>query len=169
MPCATRVVMPYARIGMPHTGSIGLGRSPPRLPSRVERPAHRIMARMYANDTVTRCAWGRWTVPSSRRRRRCCASPARSIVRTSSPTRNCSARDRPRPRAREAGQPRLRALDQPGNYLAPGIDERNTEAIAWLEKRGWRRDGEPRTNVAIAVRANPRVTPARAEDAAEAV
>jgi len=70
--------------------------------------------------------------------------------------------------ARAAGQPRLRALDQPGNYLAPGIDERNTDAIAWLEKRGWRRDGEPRTNVAIAVRDNPRVTPARAEDAAEA-
>ncbi|MEP6863235.1 MAG: GNAT family N-acetyltransferase [Deltaproteobacteria bacterium] len=65
--------------------------------------------------------------------------------------------------AREAGQPRLRALDQPGNYLAPGIDERNGETIAWLEKRGWRRDGEPRTNVVIAVRDNPRVTAERAE------
>ncbi|HJT97785.1 MAG TPA: GNAT family N-acetyltransferase, partial [Rhodanobacteraceae bacterium] len=68
--------------------------------------------------------------------------------------------------AREAGQPRLRALDQPGNYLAPGIDERNVDTIAWLEKRGWRRDGEPRTNVLIAVRDNPRVTQARADDAA---
>jgi len=70
--------------------------------------------------------------------------------------------------ARDAGQPRLRALDQPGNYLAPGIDERNVDTIEWLEKRGWRRDGEPRTNVLIAVRGNPRVTPERAEAAADA-
>src|SRR5262249_18590992 len=62
--------------------------------------------------------------------------------------------------------PRLRALDQPGNYLAPGIDERNHEAIAWLGKRGWRRDGDARTNVLIAVRDNPRVTPARAAELA---
>ena len=69
----------------------------------------------------------------------------------------------------EAGdQPRLRTLDQPGNYLAPGIDERNTHAIAWLEKRGWRRDGEPRTNVLIDVRGNPRVSEARARELATA-
>ena len=69
----------------------------------------------------------------------------------------------------EAGdQPRLRALDQPGNYLAPGIDERNTVAIAWLEKRGWRRDGEVRTNVLIDVRGNPRVSDARATELAVA-
>src|SRR5450432_4904651 len=54
--------------------------------------------------------------------------------------------------ARTGGATRLRALDQPGNYLAPGIDERNTQTIAWLEKRGWRRDGDPRSNVLIAVR-----------------
>lgn len=72
--------------------------------------------------------------------------------------------------ARANGVTRLRALDQPGNYLAPGIDERNTETIAWLEKRGWRRDGEPRCNVLIAVRDNPRVSAARAgELAAKAV
>ena len=70
--------------------------------------------------------------------------------------------------ARDAGQPRLRALDQPGNYLAPGIDERNVETLAWLEKRGWRRDGEPRTNVLIAVRDNPRVTVERADALAAA-
>jgi GNAT superfamily N-acetyltransferase len=69
--------------------------------------------------------------------------------------------------ARKAGQPRLRALDQPGNYLAPGIDERNVDTISWLEKRGWRRDGEPRTNVLIAVRDNPRVTVERAQTLAE--
>src|SRR6185312_5412943 len=62
--------------------------------------------------------------------------------------------------ARDAGEHRLRALDQPGNYLAPGIDERNHDAIAWLAKRGWRRDGDARCNVRIAVRGNPRVSEA---------
>jgi mycothiol synthase len=66
--------------------------------------------------------------------------------------------------ARASGEHRLRALDQPGNYLAPGIDERNADAITWLAKRGWRRDGDARTNVLIAVRDNPRVTAARAAD-----
>jgi mycothiol synthase len=70
--------------------------------------------------------------------------------------------------AREGGEPRLRALDQPGNYLAPGIDERNADAIAWLAKRGWHRDGDARCNVLIDVRANPRVTQARADELAEA-
>jgi mycothiol synthase len=71
--------------------------------------------------------------------------------------------------ARDAGEKRLRALDQPGNYLAPGIDERNTATIEWLEKRGWRRDGDPRSNVLIAVRDNPRVSIARADSLAAAV
>jgi GNAT superfamily N-acetyltransferase len=61
-----------------------------------------------------------------------------------------------------------RTLDQPGNYLAPGIDVRNTETIAWLERRGWRRDGDPRTNVLIQVRDNPRVTAERARELAAA-
>jgi GNAT superfamily N-acetyltransferase len=69
--------------------------------------------------------------------------------------------------ARDAGERRLRTLDQPGNYLAPGIDERNTETIAWLERRGWRRlAGEPRVNVLIDVRDNPRVSAARAAELA---
>ena len=68
--------------------------------------------------------------------------------------------------ARDAGEPRLRALDQPGNYLAPGIDERNAETIHWLAKRGWRRDGDARCNVRIAVRGNPRVTEDRAAELA---
>ncbi len=68
--------------------------------------------------------------------------------------------------ARAAGEVRLRALDQPGNYLAPGIDARNLDAIAWLEKRGWLREAEPRANVQIAVRDNPRVTAARADELA---
>jgi mycothiol synthase len=66
--------------------------------------------------------------------------------------------------AREAGETRLRTLDEPGNYLAPGIDARNTHAIAWLERRGWSRAGDPRMNVLIDVRSNPRVTAARAAE-----
>jgi GNAT superfamily N-acetyltransferase len=70
--------------------------------------------------------------------------------------------------ARDAGARRLRTLDQPGNYLAPGIDERNTAAIAWLERRGLRRPAgaEPRVNLLIDVRNNPRVSPARAGELA---
>jgi GNAT superfamily N-acetyltransferase len=60
--------------------------------------------------------------------------------------------------ARATGETQLRALDQPGNYLAPGIDERNTYAIGWLERRGWTRQAEPRTNVLVAVRDNPKVS-----------
>ncbi len=63
--------------------------------------------------------------------------------------------------ARAEGMRKLSALDQPGNYLAPGIDERNGDAIAWLEKRGWQRSGEPRMNVLINVRNNPRVSAER--------
>lgn len=70
--------------------------------------------------------------------------------------------------ARAAGAAVLRTLDEPGNYLAPGIDERNADAIAWLERRGWRRQGEPRCNVLIDVRANPRVSAARAAELARA-
>ncbi len=68
--------------------------------------------------------------------------------------------------ARDAGDPSLRTLDQPGNYLAPGIDDRNTYAIGWLERRGWERHGEPRVNVLIDVRTNPRVSQARCDELA---
>lgn len=70
--------------------------------------------------------------------------------------------------ARDAGDTVLRTLDQPGNYLAPGIDDRNTYAIGWLERRGWARHGEPRVNVLIDVRTNPRVSAARADELAAA-
>jgi mycothiol synthase len=70
--------------------------------------------------------------------------------------------------ARTAAQSRLSALDQPGNYLAPGIDERNIETIGWLERRGWQRAGEPRLNALVDVRGNPRVSAARAEELAAA-
>jgi hypothetical protein len=65
-----------------------------------------------------------------------------------------------------AGETRLRTLDQPGNYLAPGLDERNVETIGWLERRGWRIAGEPRVNVLIDVRGNTRVSAARADELA---
>ncbi|MBC7975156.1 MAG: GNAT family N-acetyltransferase, partial [Myxococcales bacterium] len=64
---------------------------------------------------------------------------------------------------REGGASTLRTLDQPGNYLAPGVDERNVEAIGWLERRGWQRHGELRSNVRIDVRGNARVSVERAE------
>jgi mycothiol synthase len=70
--------------------------------------------------------------------------------------------------ARAAGQTVLRTLDQPGNYLAPGIDERDGETIAWLERRGWRRHAELRSNALIDVHDNPRVSAARAAELAEA-
>jgi GNAT superfamily N-acetyltransferase len=70
--------------------------------------------------------------------------------------------------ARADGVTTLRTLDEPGNYLAPGIDVRNTAAIGWLERRGWQRHPEPRVNVSIDVRDNPRVSAARAADLAAA-
>ena len=30
-----------------------------------------------------------------------------------------------------------RVMDQPGNYLSPGVDARDTESIAWLERRDY--------------------------------
>jgi GNAT superfamily N-acetyltransferase len=69
--------------------------------------------------------------------------------------------------ARDAGEPRLRALDQPGNYLAPGVDERNADAIAWLVRRGWQRGADVRENLLLDVRGNPRVSADAAAAAAE--
>jgi GNAT superfamily N-acetyltransferase len=58
-----------------------------------------------------------------------------------------------------------RTLDQPGNYLAPGIDARNRTAVEWLERRGYRRLAE-NTSLLIDVTSNPRVSRARAEELA---
>jgi mycothiol synthase len=69
--------------------------------------------------------------------------------------------------ARDAGEPKLRALDQPGNYLSPGIDERNSYVLGWLERRGWARHADPRTNVLIAVRDNSKVSASRTAELAE--
>ncbi|HKA88819.1 MAG TPA: GNAT family N-acetyltransferase [Haliangiales bacterium] len=52
---------------------------------------------------------------------------------------------------------RLRTCDQPGNYLAPGIDARDEETIGWLERRGYRHAGE-NENLAVPLLGNPRVS-----------
>ncbi len=60
--------------------------------------------------------------------------------------------------ARAGGHAKLGVLDQPGNYLAPGVDGRNVDACAWLERRGFVRAAELRSNVLVDVRTNPRVS-----------
>lgn len=60
-----------------------------------------------------------------------------------------------------AGHRRVRVMDQPGNYLAPGIDMRDIDTIAWLERRGYERRGTT-CNLLVDVSTNPRVSPARA-------
>jgi GNAT superfamily N-acetyltransferase len=60
---------------------------------------------------------------------------------------------------RGRGSTRIRTLDQPGNYLAPGIDERNLDSIQWLNKRGYSPIGTS-CNLIVDVAANSRVTSA---------
>jgi GNAT superfamily N-acetyltransferase len=48
-------------------------------------------------------------------------------------------------------------MDQPGNYLSPGIDNRNTETIAWLERREFSKSGKA-CNLIIDLAANERVS-----------
>jgi mycothiol synthase len=63
--------------------------------------------------------------------------------------------------AKQAGHPRIWALGQAGNYLAPGIDSRDQVTVAWLRKRGWNELSDIRTNLLVSVRDNPLVTAAR--------
>ncbi|MBL4634432.1 MAG: GNAT family N-acetyltransferase, partial [Kofleriaceae bacterium] len=51
----------------------------------------------------------------------------------------------------------IAAMAQPGNYLSPGIDERNLETIAWLEKRGFVRTGSS-CNLLVPLDDNPVLT-----------
>lgn len=60
------------------------------------------------------------------------------------------------------GHDTARALDQPGNYLSPGIDARNTESIEWLQRRGWQAGAE-NVNLLVDVASNPNVTAERLE------
>ncbi len=69
--------------------------------------------------------------------------------------------------ARDHGAVVLSALDQPGNYLAPGVDERNVETLAWMSRRGFVAGSAPRVNLVVDVRGNPKVSPARASALAD--
>ena len=61
---------------------------------------------------------------------------------------------------------RARTLDEPGNYLAPGIDESNHSLIEWFERRGYvRRDQHE--SLLVDVRTNPKVCDVRAAELAE--
>jgi GNAT superfamily N-acetyltransferase len=58
-----------------------------------------------------------------------------------------------------------RTMDQPGNYLAPGVDVRNQDTIGWLERRGYQPIAE-NTNLVIELAGNQRVSQERAADMA---
>jgi ribosomal protein S18 acetylase RimI-like enzyme len=60
---------------------------------------------------------------------------------------------------------RARTLDEPGNYLAPGIDAQNHDVIGWFERRGYVRRDE-HESLLVDVRNNPKVTAARAAELA---
>jgi mycothiol synthase len=59
-----------------------------------------------------------------------------------------------------------RTMDQPGNYLAPGVDARNAETLGWLERRGYRAL-EENANLVIDLAQNPLVSEARNRELAE--
>jgi GNAT superfamily N-acetyltransferase len=67
---------------------------------------------------------------------------------------------------RDAGAKTMRTLDQPGNYLAPGVDAEDRDTLAWLTRRGFT---VAATNVSLVVDVadNWRVSAARAVDLAE--
>jgi mycothiol synthase len=67
------------------------------------------------------------------------------------------------------GVPKARAVSQPGNFLAPGIDDREVETIAWLARRGWVASSHRNVNLLVELRGNPRVSAAIAADAAARV
>lgn len=75
--------------------------------------------------------------------------------------------DEAQARARARGAARLRTGDQPGNYLAPGIDTRNAETIDFFARRGFVEVARHH-NLAVRLVDNEHVTPARAEALAAA-
>ena len=56
--------------------------------------------------------------------------------------------------------PIARTMDQPGNYLAPGVRAENRETIAWLERRGYRQVDE-NVSLVIDLQDGARVSEAR--------
>lgn len=72
--------------------------------------------------------------------------------------------------ARQRGATALHMLDQPGNYLAPGVDVRNAELISWLLRREFFVGNAPRrVNLLVELVGNPKVSAARAAEVAAAV
>jgi GNAT superfamily N-acetyltransferase len=65
-------------------------------------------------------------------------------------------------RARRGGATKLRAGGQPGNYLSPGVDERDAASITWLEKRGFEWSGGA-ANLAVPLVGNAHVSAVRAQ------
>ena len=55
------------------------------------------------------------------------------------------------------GHTTVRTLDQPGNYLAPGVDERNSETIAWMVRRGYTKQVS-NTSLRVSLVDNPLVS-----------
>jgi GNAT superfamily N-acetyltransferase len=70
-------------------------------------------------------------------------------------------------RARAWGATRLRTGDQPGNYLAPGVDARNQEALGFFAHLGFREVARYE-NLAVPLAGNPLVTAERAAALADA-
>ncbi len=52
---------------------------------------------------------------------------------------------------------RLRTGDEAGNYVAPGIDERDQETVKWFERRGYRRIAENQSLI-VGLENNAKVT-----------
>lgn len=71
--------------------------------------------------------------------------------------------------ARRRGATALHVLDQPGNYLAPGVDVRNAELISWLLRREFTvGSAARRVNLLVELAGNPKVSAARAAEVAAA-
>jgi mycothiol synthase len=58
---------------------------------------------------------------------------------------------------RGAGVTTARMVGQPGNFLAPGVDERDAATIGWLVRRGWTASAHRNVNLLVALRGNPRL------------
>ena len=70
--------------------------------------------------------------------------------------------------AKKSGADVLRAGDQPGNYLAPGVDARDKATLLWLERQGFTHVGENR-NLIVPLAGNVHATAANAAARAEAL
>jgi mycothiol synthase len=70
-------------------------------------------------------------------------------------------------RARAWGATRLRSGDQPGNYLAPGVDAESEELLGFLGRRGYKEVARYE-NLTVPLVGNQRVSAVRAEELRDA-